>query len=67
VTGERGAVPSVAAAGTAPCSPLLFSVKIGSSDGQNSRTGSVTVPMPRDTYSGAKVSRYHPATNRPLP
>src|SRR5437763_953827 len=44
-TGERGAVPSVAAAGTAPCSPLLFSVKIGSSDGQNSRTGSVTVPM----------------------
>src|SRR5436309_7511565 len=23
--------------------------------------------MPRDTYSGASVSRYHPATNRPLP
>jgi hypothetical protein len=42
-------------------------VKIGNSGGQNSRTGIDTVPMPRDTYSGASVSRYHPATNRPLP
>src|SRR5437879_12650260 len=44
-----------------------LSVNIGSSGGQNSRACTVIVPIPRDTYSGANVSRYHPATNRPLP
>ena len=48
-------------------SSLLRNVKIGSSGGQNSRARIATVPMPRDTYSGASVSRYHPAMNRPLP
>src|SRR5207237_9386040 len=46
---------------------LVVGVKMGSSGGQNSRACTVIVPIPRETYSGANVSRYHPATNRPLP
>src|SRR5207245_10953614 len=46
---------------------LVVRVNIGSSGGQNSRACTVIVPIPRETYSGANVSRYHPATNRPLP
>src|SRR5439155_20890025 len=45
----------------------LRSVNIAISGGQKSLASNSTVPIPRDTYKGAIVSRYHPATNRPLP
>src|SRR5437667_4379546 len=45
----------------------LRSVNTAISGGQKSLASNSTVPIPRDTYKGAIVSRYHPATNRPLP